>query len=206
MALELYLAFVLATTVLIAVPGPNVSLIVANSLAYGSRYGLVTVAGTGAAQILQLAVTTLGMTSVMVFLAQWFEWLRWAGVAYLLWLGLRYWRLPANGPAPGAERRIGLRPLFWRGFLVAATNPKVLLFYAAFFPQFIDPAAPAGPQLVLLSATFFTIAIALDSGYAICAGRLHGWLGDRRRARLRNRAVGGLIIGAAAGLALARRS
>ena len=89
---ELYLTFVLATILLIIIPGPNVSLIVANAIAFGRRQGLVTVAGTATAQVFQLAVVAFGMTSFMLLLAQWFEWLRWAGVAYLLWLGYQHWR------------------------------------------------------------------------------------------------------------------
>src|SRR3954452_24997385 len=91
MHLELYLGFVLASTILILIPGPNVSLIVANSVSYGTRYGLLTVAGTSSAIVVQLALTWVGMTALLGTLAQWFEWIRWAGVAYLLWLGVRQW-------------------------------------------------------------------------------------------------------------------
>jgi len=89
--------------------------------------------------------------------------------------------------------------------LVSATNPKTLLFYAAFFPQFVDPGSPPGPQLALLCTTFLVIATALDGAYALLAGRLRPWLRTRRRARLRNRLTGSFLIAAALGLALARR-
>jgi len=75
-------------------PRPNVSLIVANSIAYGTRYGLLTLAGTSAAMVLQLAFTVLGLTALLGAMATWFEWLRWLGVVYLLWLGIRQWRAP----------------------------------------------------------------------------------------------------------------
>src|SRR5580704_8507598 len=91
---NLLLAFMLATTVLMLIPGPNVALIVANSVAWGTRYGLLTVTGTAAAMVLQLALTSLGMTAALGALAAWFEVLRWVGVAYLLWLGIRQWRAP----------------------------------------------------------------------------------------------------------------
>lgn len=206
MNLELYLTFLIASILLILLPGPNISLIVANAIAHGTRRGLVTVAGTASAQVLQLTVVALGMTSFMLLLAQWFEWLRWAGVAYLLWMGYRHWREdPAKATPEQLARRGSVKTAFWRGALVAATNPKVLMFYAAFFPQFIDPALPPTPQIALLCVTFLTVAAVLDSGYALLAGRLHGWLGDGRQARVRNRIAGSLMIGAAAGLALARR-
>ena len=95
--------------------------------------------------------------------------------------------------------------MFWQGVLVSATNPKTLLFYAAFFPQFLDPSRPPGPQLLLLCATFLIVATVLDGAYAIFAGQLRPWLRDRRRARLRNRLTGSCLIAAALGLALARR-
>ena len=205
MSLELYLAFVLASTVLIVIPGPNVTLLVANSLAFGARPALATLAGTSTAIALQLIVTALAMTSLVLLLATWFEWLRWAGVAYLVYLGIRQWRTPALALADVDARAAPLRRLFWQGFFVSATNPKTLLFYAAFFPQFLEPAAAPLPQLALMSATFLVLATLLDGGYVALAGRLRGWFASARRARLRNRVAGTLLLGAACGLALARR-
>jgi homoserine/homoserine lactone efflux protein len=202
-ALNLYLAFILATTILILIPGPNVSLIVANAIAYGTGFGLLTVAGTSAAVLVQLALTALGMTAVLGFLATWFELLRWLGVVYLVWLGVRQWRAPPvdltqTRPQPRSPRAIVLR-----GFLVSLTNPKTLLFYSAFFPQFISIDRPLGPQVALLCATFLALAAGLDSVWALLAGRARGVLAAR--ARLRNRLSGGLLIGAGVGLALARK-
>jgi threonine/homoserine/homoserine lactone efflux protein len=202
---ELYLAFVAATTVLILIPGPNVALIVANSLSYGARRALLTVAGTSSAMVLQLTITAIGMTSLLLVLAEWFEWLRWLGVAYLLYLGIRAWRAPATDLEATASAARSGRRLFWQGFLVSATNPKVLLFYAAFFPQFVDPVGPLVQQLGLLSVTFVVIALVLDSGFALAAGRIRVWLEDASAARLQNRLTGGFLIGAGLGLALARR-
>jgi homoserine/homoserine lactone efflux protein len=206
MALDLYLGFVLASTILTLLPGPNVTLLVATSLAFGARRALMALAGTSTAIALQLLVTALGMGSLLLMLAAGFEWLRWAGVLYLLWLGVRQWRarpvaLEHIDPAAVSSRR-----LFWRGFAVSATNPKTLLFYAAFLPQFLQPARPALPQLLLLSATFLTLAATLDGAYTLLAGQLRPWFRGQRRARLRNRLSGSLLIGAGLGLALARRS
>jgi homoserine/homoserine lactone efflux protein len=205
MPLDLYLAFVLASAVLILIPGPNVTLLVANSIAYGARRALATLAGTSSAIALQLVVTVLGMTSLMLVLATWFEWLRWAGVLYLVYLGVQQWRAPPVALEDVDPRAITTRALFWRGFLVSATNPKTLLFYAAFFPQFVDPASAPLPQLLLMSTTFLGLATVLDGGYAMLAGRLRLLFRGRRRARLRNRLTGSLLIGAGLGLALVRR-
>ena len=202
MSLELYLAFVGTVTVLMLIPGPNVAIIVGNSLAHGARYGLLTVAGTSSAYVIHLAITVAGMTTLLTLLAEWFDLLRWLGVIYLVWLGIRAWREPADDLAPNAQTR-STRVIFFRGFLVGLTNPKALLFYGAFFPQFLSPAGDVQHQLVLLAVTFFVIAVALDSVWAFAAARLRGALS--LRARIRNRLTGGLFIGAGLGLALARR-
>lgn len=199
----LYLGFVLATAILILIPGPNVALIVANSVARGTRFGLLAVAGTSSAVAVQLGLTALGLTAVLGALAVWFEWIRWIGVAYLLFLGLRQWCAPPVDltrmtPQPGSERRVVLR-----GFFIGLTNPKTLLFYGAFFPQFLDTGRPIGVQVGLLCATFLVIAVVLDSGWALTAGRAHRVLAARPR--LRNRLSGGCLIGAGVGLALAHR-
>lgn len=200
---RLYLGFVLATAILILIPGPNVALIVANSVARGTRFGLLAVAGTSSAVAVQVGLTALGLTAVLGTLAVWFEWIRWIGVAYLLFLGLRQWRarpvdLTHASPQPGSECRIVLR-----GFFIGLTNPKTLLFYGAFFPQFLDPGRPIGAQVGLLCTTFLVIAVVLDSGWALTAGRARRLLAARPR--LRNRLSGGFLIGAGLGLALAHR-
>ena len=203
MSLSLYLAFCAATTVLILIPGPNVSLIVANAIAYGTRFGLLTVAGTGSAMVVQLLLTTLGMTAVMAVLAGWFETLRWLGVAYLVWLGLRAWMAAATDLTQTAPQPKSARAIYLRGFLVSLTNPKTLLFYGAFFPQFLDRAGDVEAQIILLSLTFLVIGVGLDGVWALAAGRARRLLA--MRGTLRNRLTGALLMGAGLGLALARR-
>ena len=202
-ALDLYLAFVAATTVLMLIPGPNVALIVANSVAYGTRFGLMTLAGTSAAMVVQLCLVTLGMAAVLGTLGAILEWVRWIGVAYLIVLGVRQWRaapidLTRVRPEPRSPRQI-----FMRGLLVSLTNPKTLLFFGAFFPQFLDQGRPVAPQLAVLSVTFVVLALLLDGCWAVLSGRARKFLAGRGRAR--NRISGGLLIGAGVGLALAHR-
>jgi threonine/homoserine/homoserine lactone efflux protein len=146
------------------------------------------------------------MASAMALLAEWFEWLRWAGVAYLVYLGLRQWRAAPVALGDVAAPRVSRARLYWTGVIVNATNPKTLFFYAAFFPQFLDPAAAHGPQIALLCVTFLVVQTLLDGSYALLGGRLRPWLVSRARARLRNRITGSLLMGAGLGLALARRS
>ena len=202
MQLHLYLAFVAATVALIALPGPNVALIVANSVAYGRRFGLVTVAGTSAAMIPQLVLTALGMAGILTRAGHLFEWVRWAGVAYLIHLGIQAWRAPAVDLMRVAPEPRSARAIFLRGLLVSLTNPKTLLFYGAFFPQFVTPGPHLPGQIMLLSASFLAIAAALDCCWALAAGRLRPLLATR--GSLRNRLTGSFYLAAAAGLAGAR--
>jgi threonine/homoserine/homoserine lactone efflux protein len=152
--------------------------------------------------VLQLALTGLGMTEALGTLGHWFEWLRWIGAAYLVWIGVQQWRavpvdLTRTAPQPRSARAI-----FGRAALVSLTNPKTLLFYGAFFPQFISPGQSITSQILALSAVFLVIAITVDSLWALAASRARRALAVR--GRLRNRVSGGLLVGAGVGLALAR--
>lgn len=202
----LYIAFVLATTVLILAPGPAVSLIIANSLAYGTRQTLFSVAGISLATAGYLVVTFFSMASFLLLLAEWFDILRWMGAAYLVYLGVRMWlKKPAPLDAEATRAASPLR-LFVQGFLVNATNPKLLIFYGAFFPQFIDASLPLRPQLAILCVTFFVIAATLDSCYATLGGRARHWFRSISARRWIDRISGTLLVGAGIGLALVRRS
>ena len=199
---SLLLAFVAAVTVLMLIPGPNVALIIANSVTYGPKYGLLTVAGTSSAMVVQLCLTAFGMTELLGSLGAWFEWLRWIGVAYLVYLGIMQWRAPSvdltrTRPEPKSPSAI-----YTRALLVSLTNPKTLLFYSAFFPQFVSMDKHVGTQIAILSVIFLAVAVLVDAGWAVLAGRVRGVLASR--GRLRNRVSGGFLIGAGAALALAR--
>jgi homoserine/homoserine lactone efflux protein len=199
---SLFLAFVAAVAVLMLIPGPNVALIVSNSVAYGPRYGLLTVVGTASAMVVQLALTTLGMTQALGALGAWFEALRWVGVAYLVMLGITQWRAAPIDLADVTPEPRSPGAIYWRALFVSLTNPKTLLFYGAFFPQFIDLKRDAGPQLAILCGAFLAIALVIDSAWAIIAGRARWMLASR--GRLRNRIAGGVLVGAGAALALTR--
>jgi homoserine/homoserine lactone efflux protein len=203
MSIELYLTFVAAAVILILIPGPNVSLIVANSIAHGPRYGLITVAGTTSAAVVQLTCVVLGLTGLLSLMATWFERLRWAGVAYLIYLGVMAWRAPPADLAATRAQRKSPRDIYLRGFLVSLTNPKTLLFYAAFLPQFVGPGPNRTAQLIMLAGTFVVIALTLDCVWSLVAPRALRALGIGGRGL--NRLTGGLLITAAAGLAWARR-
>lgn len=184
-------------------PGPNVALIVANSLAYGARWGMLTVLATSTASMVQLSLVSIGMASVVTALGGWFAWLRWAGVAYLVVLGIQQWRArPPSLDGVQAQPR-SAHFIFMRAAIVSLTNPKTLLFYAAFFPQFVDPGRRAVPQFIALGLLYLVIAIIIDSLWALSAAKVRG-LFRTNRTRIFNRASGLVLLGAGLGLALDR--
>jgi homoserine/homoserine lactone efflux protein len=199
---SLLFAFAASVTVLMLIPGPNVALIVSGSIAHGSRHGLVSVAGTLAAQALTLGLIALGMSAFLGLLGVWFGWLRWLGALYLIWLGIAQWRAPAADLGGTLPLPRSVRANFVRAFLVSLANPKTLVFYTAFFPQFVTLKEPVGPQVGLLAAVFLILAALIDSGWAFAAGRARVLFASHRR--FSNRLTGGILIGAGAVLALAR--
>ncbi len=202
MSLELYLAFVAASALLVLTPGPMVAYLVATTLSHGLRHGLMALIGSAAASALQLAVVVAGLSLILNAAGEAFFWLKWIGVAYLLYLGVRALREPADELAPALTHRSDRRTVA-EAFFVNLTNPKALLFHGAFLPLFVSPSAPATPQLILLAATFIVVAAVLDGGWAIFAARVQPVL--KRIGRWRHRITGGVLLAAAGGLALVRK-
>jgi threonine/homoserine/homoserine lactone efflux protein len=203
MSPELYFAFLAATLVMLVMPGPNVTLIVANSIAYGTRFGLFTVLCTSLSIVPLLVLTVAGMSAMLGVVSEWFELLRWLGVAYLIYLGVEALRAPTSDLAAIRPDPRSIRAIAARAVLVALTNPKTLLFFGAFFPQFLDPARDATHQLAIMAVTFFVAAAISDSGWALAAGRARSVL--VRAGRWVNRVTGSFLITCGVGLALARR-
>jgi threonine/homoserine/homoserine lactone efflux protein len=202
MSVELYLAYVLACIVITIVPGPTVTLIVANSLTYGTRAGLLNVAGTQLGLGLMLLVLLVGLASVIEVMGWMFDWLRLAGAAYLIWLGWKLLR--ASGSLDQPDRLPAPRGGFVvQGFLVLIGNPKALLWFGAFIPQFVDPRGDYVSQVILLGLTAMAVAAVSDGAYAVVTGRASAWL-TRSRVRLVNRIGGVCLIGGGAWLALTR--
>jgi threonine/homoserine/homoserine lactone efflux protein len=207
MNLHLFLAYCLAVAILVLIPGPVVTLVVANSLSHGSRSGLASVAGASIGNAILLGATAVGLVAFFALMSEIFEVVRWAGALYLIWLGIRAWRAHGGeGPAMAAPAKKSSRTMFAQGFLIAITNPKAIIFYIAFLPQFVDSHLPAGPQLLAMIATMIVMALLSDSAYALLAGRARGWFTAPGRRRLQNRVTGTLLIGLGCGLLLARRA
>ena len=201
---DLYLGFIAAAVALILMPGPNTTLIVGNALAYGTSRGLATLAGTSSALLIQLLVIDFGLEETVQVMATWFDRLRWLGVAYLVWLGLREW-LTKVGPGDAPEA-VGVKgsSLYWRGMVVCLTNPKSLAFVAAFLPQFVDRTLPVLPQLLVLSVTFLVLAVAGDGSVCLLAGRIRPWVVGTRFASLRHKISGTCLLACGLALALVR--
>ncbi len=203
MSIELYLAFVAASALLVLTPGPMVAYLVATTLSHGLRHGLMALIGSAAASALQLAVVVAGLSLILAAASEAFVWLKWIGVAYLVFLGIKALREPADALEPALEVRQSSRRTITEAFLVNLTNPKALLFHGAFLPLFVSPAAPATPQLVLLAVTFVVVAAVLDGCWALFAARVKPLLA--RIGRWRHRITGGVLLAAAGGLALVRK-
>jgi threonine/homoserine/homoserine lactone efflux protein len=206
MSPSIILAFVAACMLLALTPGPNMALIIANTLAGGTRAGLVTLAGSGTGLAILVAVAALGMSSIMVFMAEWFDVIRWVGALYLVVLGMRqlagWWRtragsLPAAPPASGRSR-------YATALAVSLSNPKVLLFLGAFLPQFVDPAADPVLQLTVFAVLFVLVIVTVDLAYTFAIGRARERVPMHRLKALEGLAGGLLIVGGIV-LASARR-
>jgi homoserine/homoserine lactone efflux protein len=202
MSLSVYSTFLLACIVVVIVPGPTVTLIVANSLRHGRRAGMLNVAGTQLGLVLTVGIVLLGLASLIAAMGAWFIWLRLVGAAYLIWLGCKL--LMASGEiAVGTAPRTPRAGFFVQGLAVALSNPKTLLFFGAFFPQFMDPNRDFTLQVLIMGAIAMAVAAISDSAYALLASRAGAAL-SRRRVRLMTRASGGMLIGGGVWLALSR--
>ncbi len=199
---ELFLAFLLITFVLIVTPGPIVTLVIATGATRGPRAALATVLGTVIGNGLLVGSIAFGLSWVLKSSVLLFEVIRWAGAAYLIWLGIQAWR------GAGKAAQLASPPdkvHFWRGFLVALSNPKTIAFFTAFLPQFVDPNLPAEVQLLVMCAVSVLMAAALDACWAVASGLGRTWFLKPARARLLGRASGAVLIGGGVWLSLLRR-
>lgn len=192
------LGFCLATLAILVVPGPSVMYVVARSIAQGRRAGLYSMLGLEAGALLHVAATALGLAALLASSEIAFAVLRYAGAAYLVYLGIRQWRArPAPaGEEPGTSPSVSRLRLLRDGVLVDLLNPKTALFFVAFLPQFVEPARGAVTmQVIVLGLCFVVLAAICDSIYALLAARLTTRIrGSRRAQRHVNRASGGVYV------------
>jgi threonine/homoserine/homoserine lactone efflux protein len=203
MSLQLYLTFIAACVALALLPGPIVTLVIANGLRHGTRAAMTNIAGVQVALTIVIAVVAIGLTSLMATMGYWFDWVRFAGAAYLVWLGLKLIRNPVEGVETDAAPPPPRGGFFLQGFLVALSNPKLLVFFGAFIPQFVDMNQDHLPQVALLGVTFMIVAALTDIVYALLAGSVRSFF-SVQRTRMLSRISGGVMIGGGVWLALTR--
>ncbi len=203
MPFETWTLYVLTVLALMSTPGPSQLLMLTNSGVHGFRRSLATAAGDLSANALQMLAAGLGLAAIIAASAAALTVIKWAGVAYLIWLGVRMIRrAKPDKPAPqGQQKRTSLKTLWLQGFLTSAANPKAVVFFAALFPQFITADAPFWPQFLILSATY----IVIDGLFLSTYGLGSTWVVKRFKGSARvwvERIGGGFMIGAAVLLAL----
>lgn len=204
MTIELWLAFVAAASIMLIIPGPTITLVVSYALGEGRRAALATVVGVALGDFTALVVSLVGLGAVLAASATLFTILKWIGAAYLVYLGIRLWRSDPAADGLMAKTARSQGAMLGHAFAVTALNPKGMVFFAAFLPQFISTDAPIAPQLAILGATFLILATLNAAGYALLAGRLRETI--RRPAVLKavNRVGGGVLVGAGIAIALRR--
>ncbi|MCK0530451.1 LysE family translocator [Sphingobium agri] len=196
MSLHAWWLYVTAVFLISATPGPNMLHVMTQSIAHGPRKAMVTMAGLMSAVLPCLIASALGLGALLKASPRLFDVLRYAGVAYLIWLGIKAWRAPATGGGDtdaGQAQRASR--LYGTALLTGLSNPKLIIFAAALFPQFIDTTRPFAAQLAILVASFVVIESFWYSVYALGGMKLKRWLEPANRQRLFNRGTGLLFIG-----------
>jgi threonine/homoserine/homoserine lactone efflux protein len=207
LSLELWIAFTLASTALLAVPGPTVLLVVSYGLGQGRASALATVPGVALGDLTAMTISLLGAGAILAASTTLFTVLKLAGALYLMWLGIQLWRAGGSLSEVTASRARALRPrMFWNAYLVTALNPKSVVFFIAFVPQFVDPAAPLLVQFAILETTFVFLAAVNAAIWALLAGQMRVRLQQPWALRLVHRVGGSFLIGAGLLTALTRRA
>jgi len=197
MPLELWLAYVLTSAVVLAIPGPTVLLVLSYSIAHGRRATLPVVAGLGLGDAVAITLSLVGLGTILATSALWFTIIKSIGGLYLIYLGLsmiRGARTKSRLEIDPTER--SSRSLFTTAFVVTALNPKSIVFFIALLPQFISPAHPATPQLWILGTTFVAMAVAGGTIYALFASSMRQFLMSPKTQEIYGYAGGSLLCGA----------
>ena len=196
MSFPTWLAFLLASGILVLIPGPTVLLVVSYALGQGLRAALPIAIGVALGDFTAMTLSMLGLGALLAASGTVFTLLKWLGGAYLLWLGVKLWR--AGGTFDTTPRHDATPPLrmLLHAFFVTALNPKSLTFFIAFLPQFLDRNADFVTQMLIFEATFLVLAFTNAVGYALIASRARALMRNPRAVTLANRVGGSLLIGA----------
>jgi len=197
MSIEIWLAFTLAATIILVIPGPTIILVISQAVTHGRRAVVPLAVGVMCGDFTAMTLSLLGLGAILAASAALFVTLKWVGALYLIYLGIRLWCArphPAGlGVGPG---RLNNRSLFKRAYIVTALNPKAIAFFVAFMPQFINHREPTLNQFFVLGATFLVLGTLNAALYAFFAGQLRDLLLKSRIARWFQRLGAGALIGA----------
>ena len=211
MELQVWLAYFLASWAIALSPGSGAVLSMTHGLAYGVRKTGATIAGLQLGLAVILLVAGVGVGALLVASAAAFTVVKFAGAAYLIWLGFKQWRahVPVHATTPDAQPLSAAVPdareRFLTGFFTNVTNPKGIVFMVAVLPQFIDPSRPLWLQLLVLLVTTIGVDLLVMHGYAYLASRAQRWLATARARRTQNRVFGGVLMGMGVSLLLVKR-
>jgi threonine/homoserine/homoserine lactone efflux protein len=206
MALETWLAFVAASAILLLIPGPTILLVLSYAIGRGWRVAAPVAAGVACGDLTAMTLSMLGLGVLLAQSAALFNALKWIGAAYLVWLGIGLWRAGSRIEVPARETAGSRWRMFGHAWLVTTLNPKSLIFFMAFLPQFIDPARSFAPQMIVAVASFVTLAFVNAFAYAAIGARARRLAPTPGALRLVNRAGGTALIGAGAAAALGTRA
>lgn len=199
MSFEHWFAFAAASAVLLAIPGPTILLVISYALGHGRKIAGATVAGVALGDFTAMTASMLGLGALLATSAAVFTVLKWIGAAYLVWLGIKLWRAPvANDSGSTVETSPAERPLriFIHTYAVTALNPKSILFFVAFLPQFLDLSRPLFAQMAIFETTFLILATINAALYAWLAAAAGSTIRKPNVRRIVNRLGGSLLIGA----------
>jgi threonine/homoserine/homoserine lactone efflux protein len=196
MSVDHWLAFAAASAVLLAIPGPTVLLVISYALGHGRRPAAAIVAGVALGDLTAMTASMLGLGAVLATSAAIFTALRWIGGAYLAYLGIKLWRAPVQAADAGEAPQADPLRMFVHAYVVTALNPKSIIFFVAFVPQFLVASAPFWRQVVVLEVTFVILATLNAAMFAFLASAARRILREPRVQRAVNRTGGSLLIGA----------
>lgn len=193
---ELWIAFALAAAAVIAIPGPTTLMVLGHTASNGWRMGALSLIGVTLGDICAITLSVLGFSALLATSATAFTAMKWLGAAYLVWLGIQLWRAPPMEMTPTAEKPVSARSAILQTFIVTLLNPKGILFFAAFLPQFIDPARPLWPQVLVLMLTFDLLAATIQGFYILAMGRARNRIASPHVLKNMNSVGGAMLVGA----------
>jgi threonine/homoserine/homoserine lactone efflux protein len=208
MTLSTYLLYLAAVALLVLTPGPTMLMSMTNAIAHGAPKAMASASGSITAALGMILLSSLGLGAVLAASDTAFWILKLVGGAYLIYLGVKTFRSPVSSfdlPTASAQAGVSKRRLYLQGVMVGASNPKALLFFAAFFPQFVDGQLPWAPQFAILAITFVVFEFTTLSLCTLFAARIAPWLRQAGRARVFNRVSGSLFAGMGCLLLVARK-